>query len=157
MEQPLQTFPIMQGITSLNDVSLHIEITASASVMDWIQVIRPSTSPPLTLGYACTGVMVSEAYPYLDSGQLVGMLPGLKGAADYERLVDELEQQEVAAGRRERPFDYDAPALLPLPPSARELMFTQGTAHIVVIAFILIGNIGLLLSWRYRRRAEREK
>ena len=32
--------------------------------------------------------MAPEAYPYLDSRQLVGLLTGMRGAAEYEQLID---------------------------------------------------------------------
>ena len=38
--KPLRSFPIMQGIKSANDIALEIEITASASVSYWIQLVQ---------------------------------------------------------------------------------------------------------------------
>ncbi|HEY3342570.1 MAG TPA: hypothetical protein VGK81_11150 [Anaerolineae bacterium] len=157
-KKPIASFPIMQGIYNANDIALHIEITASSSVWDWIQIVQPATNPRLKIGYGCTGIMATEAYPLLDSGQLVGMLPGLKGAADYEKLVDDLQTQEFQGGRvKAAAYDYAAPAVLTLPASARQLMFTQGAAHMVIILFIFIGNLGLLLSWLQKRSARKEK
>lgn len=154
--KPLRSFPIMQGINSANDIALEIEITASASVYNWIQLVQPATKPRMKIGYACTGIMATEAYPFLDSGQMVGLLPGLKGAADYEKLVDDLETREYRAGRITHLFNPDAPASLKLPPPARRLMFTQGAAHLVIILFIILGNVGLLITKRRARLAEKE-
>jgi len=144
----LREFPIMQGIKTVrDDIALFVDVTASASVYNWIMDVQGRH--PLKIGYACTGVMTAEAYPYLDSGQLVGVLPGLKGAADYEQLVDELEQKQLATGEMTHAFDYTKGQVIITP--ARKLMFTQNIAHLVIILFIILGNIGLVLS---RRRAK---
>lgn len=150
--EKITSYPIMQGIKSVKDVAMLIDITASASVYNWLQYVQPATQPRLPIGYACTGIMATEALPYLESGQLAGMLPGLKGAADYESLVDKLEAREIKAGHLQHAYNPDAPTSLRLPAPAVKLMFTQGTAHIAIILFILIGNIGLLLT-RYRARS----
>jgi len=155
--KPLAGFPIMRGIKTVNqNLAMHIEVTASASVFDWIQFVQSATQPRLQIGYCPTGVMATEAYAYLDSGQLVGMLPGLKGAADYERLVDELEAREIADGLITSPIYSPKGAGANLSQSARQLMFTQGAAHMVVILFILLGNIGLLLARRRPRPSSQE-
>ena len=149
--KPLSSFPIMKGIKTVNDnLAMHIEVTASASVFDWISLVQSATHPRLKIGYCPTGVMATEAYAYLDSGQLTGMLPGLKGAADYELLVDNLEAREIADGHLKGPIYSPKGAGNNLSQSARQLMFTQGAAHLVIILFILLGNIGVLLA---RRRA----
>ncbi len=149
-QKPLASFPIMQGIKTMNDVALHVEITASASLSDWIQLVQPTTSPRLKIAYGCTGVMATEAYPYLDSGQLIGMMPGLKGAADYEWLVDQREQKAFEAGEVKDRYDPKRYNSVNLPAPARQLMYTQNAAHLVVILFILLGNLGLLLSKKTR-------
>jgi hypothetical protein len=152
--KPIATFPIMAGITSVSDhVAMHIEVTASASIFSWISIVQPATHPRLKIGYACTGVMTSEAYPLLDSNQITGLMAGLKGAADYEQLVDGIEAQQIAAGTRKTAYDAMATPSLQLPQPARVLMFTQSSAHLAIIIFIIIGNVGLLLATRRRKEA----
>jgi len=152
--KPITSFPIMQGIRNINDVAMHVEITASASVYDWMQYVQPKSNPRLPIGYACTGVMAADAYPYLDSGQLIGMMPGLKGASDYEALVDKLQTQEEAAGHVKHHYDPNAITSIPaFPPPARNLMYSQSAAHIVIILFIIFGNVGLLLSRRLAKKS----
>jgi hypothetical protein len=149
LQEDVTRFPIMRGIHGVKNIALLIEITASSSVYDWIQLVQPTITPRLKIGYACTGVMATDAYPLLDSGQLVGLLPGLKGAADYEKLVDDLQVHEYQDGHTlHATFIQDPNAQLQLPPSARQLMYTQDKAHIVIILFIIFGNVGLLLSQR---------
>jgi len=154
--QPLTSYPIMQGIKTVsNNIALHVEITASTSLFDWIQFVQTSTEPRLKLGYACTGVMASEAAPLLDAGQIEGVMPGLKGAADYEQLVDNLEATELAAGHIRKAYDWKStPRLDVMPSPARRYMFTQSAAHVAIILFIVLGNLGMLLA---RRRSGKEK
>jgi len=150
-KKPITDFEIMKRVKTIKDVDMHIEITASASVFDWLQVVQPITKPRLKIGYACTGVMAAEAYPYLDSGQMVGMLPGLKGAADYEQLVEEREKDfpEVKA-------DASLASIprIGLYRTARHLMFAQGAAHVLIILFIILGNVGYFLARRKPRSKE---
>ena len=154
--KPLGEYPIMRGINTIKEIPLLLEITASASVFLWLQLVQPATTPRLQIGYGCTGVMAAEAYPYLDSGQMVGMAPGLKGAADYEKMVDALEAKAVASKEIEKPYDPKTSSLSGMGQSARQLMFTQNNAHLVVIVFIILGNIGMLLARRRTRRAPKE-
>jgi len=150
-KKPITDFEIMKRVKTIKDVDMHIEITASASVFDWLQVVQPTTKPRLKIGYACTGVMAAEAYPYLDSKQMVGMLPGLKGAADYEQLVEEREKDfpEVKAGA-----SLGSIPRIGLYRTARHLMFAQGAAHVLIIIFIILGNVGYFLARRRPRSKE---
>jgi hypothetical protein len=64
----------------------------------------------------CTAVSAPQFYPYLQTGQLIGLLGGLKGAAEYETLVN-------YAGDATRRMD------------------AQSIAHLVIIIFIIFANI----------------
>jgi len=154
--RPLGEYEIMKGIKTVQDnVALHIEISASSSLADWLMVVQPMTRPRLKIGYGCTGVMATEAYPYLDSGQIVGMLPGLKGAADYEQLVDELEMK-LHPGLQQKDITFPSIPRIGLYHSARHLMFAQNAAHILVILLIILGNVGMFLVKRQPKPAAKE-
>jgi hypothetical protein len=84
------------------------------------------------------------------------MAPGMKGAADYERLVDELEEQQIASGAYHGPLYQPKSMKSVVITSARELMRTQGHAHLVIILFILLGNVGYFLTRRTPRAATKE-
>jgi len=121
---PVDKIPVMRGVNNIKDVSMIIEITPSLTVPIFIRYLYGVYRTPI--GYACTGVMAPEAFPYLDSGQLVGMLKGLTGAAEYETLIGH-------------------------PAKGMAGMGPQSFAHLVVIAIILLGNI-LYLRERARSR-----
>lgn len=155
-QKPLSSYEIMQGIKTVqDDVAMHIELSASASLGDWLMIVQPMTKPRLKIGYGCTGVMATEAYPFLDSGQLVGMMPGLKGAADYERLVDELEMK-LNPGLKAEEIVFPSIPRIGLYRSARHLMFAQSAAHILIILLIVLGNIGMFLAKRQPKSAAKE-
>ncbi len=85
---PLQGMPVMYGITSTHDLGAVVEVTPSATVEAWLGLgglRQGAKSVPLLL--ATTAVGAPTYYPYLDSGQISGMLTGVKGAGDYEFLL----------------------------------------------------------------------
>jgi hypothetical protein len=73
--------------------------------------------------------MAPEAYPLLDSGQLVGMLTGMRGAAEYETLL----------GSRSPGFAVTA-------------MAGQSFAHLFILGLIALGNLPILAGVLARRR-----
>jgi hypothetical protein len=122
----LSELPMMRGVETFRDnVSLLIDITGSATIGDWITMVHAPTGVPI--GFACTAVMAPEAYPLLDSGQLVGMLTGMRGAAEYEQLIQ-------APG-----FGVTA-------------MAGQSFAHLCILSLILVGNLPILAAALRRGR-----
>lgn len=116
----LENLPIMKGINNYSEMNLVVEFSGSVAGMTWIVYARPKYGLNVSVGV--TAVMAADMYPYLQSGQLVGMLTGLKGAAEYEKLVD------VFAAYREPGRDYsirvdeDGNKLLPGRPFGREIL-----------------------------------
>ncbi|GEM_PF-333304 len=145
-KKPIKDYPIMKNIKGLkdNNIGMLIEFTASASLGDWIQFVQPKTNPPLKIGYACTNVMSSDGFPLLDSKQICGMLIGLKGASDYENLVNvkEATVTDLRYDPRSKITDIEQT----ISASALKLMTTQSNAHLIIIILILIGNIGYFVT-----------
>ncbi len=82
----VETLPIMRGITNYTEMNLVVEFSGSVAGGTWIVYARPKFG--LNVAVGVTAVMAADQYPYLQSGQLIGMLSGLKGAAEYEKMVD---------------------------------------------------------------------
>lgn len=118
---PLDSIPMMEGIINYDNVEGVILITGTSGVDFWISYANGRYNVPLAVGL--TGVMAADYYPYLKSGQIFGLMGGMLGAAEYEKL----------AGR---------------PGRAMEAMRVQVWTHMVIILFILIGNIGYFISRR---------
>ncbi|MDQ7780662.1 MAG: hypothetical protein RDV41_13290 [Planctomycetota bacterium] len=120
------SMPALAGVKSLRDMKYVVSIAAGSTVEAWIVYGREKSK--FVFGAGCTGVMAPDCYPFLGTGQLNGLLAGLKGAADYEHLV----------GR---------------PGRGIEGMRPQSVVHILVILLILLGNTAYLLSRRAKKPA----
>ena len=121
-----QDLPVFQGIRSLKDMALVVDLTASATVDTWIVIGHERSGFPLGLG--CTAVMAADYYPYLQSRQLVGMMGGLSGVYQYEHLVSRKGDPEGGAMKAMRP---------------------QSVIQTLIVLLIVIGNV---LYFRTRRR-----
>jgi hypothetical protein len=124
---PAAQIPVFQGVRKFGpdgQVSMLIDITGSDTISSWYQYLSPTKTK---IGLGCTAVMAPEQYPYLDSGQLAGMLTGMKGAAEYEQLIG-------------------------APGFGMSAMAGQSFAHLYILLLIVLGNLSLLLGWRKRRK-----
>jgi hypothetical protein len=110
-----EDLPIMKGVRNFSDLALIVNISGGLpGTKEWIQQVVLRFHIRLVSG--CTAVSAPEFYPYLQSGQLVGLLGGMKGAAEYEQLVG-------VSGLGKRGMD------------------SQSIAHLVILLFIVVGNI----------------
>nr|MDK2850161.1 hypothetical protein [Candidatus Cloacimonadota bacterium] len=127
----LENLPIMRGINNYSEMNLVVEFSGSVAGMTWITYARPKYG--LNVAVGVTAVMAADLYPYLQSGQLIGMLTGLKGAAEYEKLVD------VFAAYRDPTRDYsikvdeDGNKILPGRPFGREILEDESTKRLIRI------------------------
>ena len=127
--KPATTLPLMKGVKDIKSISLVIEITGLSGMTEsWIGLIQGPYQVPFASAY--TAVMAPGYYPFLDSGQMKGMLVGAKGAAEMEALVKR-------------------------PGSATTIMNVQSWAHVLIIVLIVLGNVGYVLS--RSRRGERAR
>ena len=125
---PLDDIPMMKGVINYDQVACVIDISGGNITDAWISYGQARFNFPLALGL--TGVMTAQYYPYLGSGQVFGIMGGLLGAAEYEQLADN-------------------------PGLAKDGMRVQLYAHMVIIVFILMGNVGFLMERRRRKREVR--
>jgi len=126
------TMPIMRYLKNYDDVGILVSIAASSTPLSWINLAQ--TQFGIHLGCGITAVSAADYYPYVNSGQFSGMLAGMKGAAEYEEL---LEQRMVKNG-----IDWH------LRRKGTEAMSSQTAAHLAIMAFIIIGNIGFFITRR---------
>lgn len=116
------TVPLTRDIRSLRDFDFVIDLAAGDSIeFWWIPFGQEKFGFPFAGG--CTAVMAPDLFPFLQSRQLVGLIGGLAGAAEYEILMN----------RRD---------------SATEAMRAQSITHLIIIAFILFGNAVFFLTRR---------
>lgn len=116
----INQIPMMQGIENYGNVDLIIDLSAGApGIPEWVQVAGDQFGKKIIGG--CTAVSAPQLYPYYSSGQMCGLLGGLKGAAEYEFLLG-----------------YTG--------SAIKGMDSQSIAHLVIIIFVIIGNITFFIQ-----------
>lgn len=128
---PLTQIPVMRGVRTVNDIGLVCEIASANTLEYWLAYFRAAgTGEPIPLLFACTAVMAPEAFPFLKSGQIQGLLNGLKGAGEYEVLIGHPG------------FGTKASAALSF-------------SHVLILLLIVVGNVGMFVTRRAPRPAAR--
>ena len=115
----------IEGIDSLRDIDLVIDLATSPTPETWIAYGQEKYRFPLAAG--CTAVVAPGLSPFLQTKQLLGLIAGMKGAAEYEELVDK----------------HDA---------ATQGMLPQTIVHLLIVAFVLFGNAAYFWSRVLRGR-----
>lgn len=124
--RPIEDFDIMKGINKLSDFDFIYNLSAGyPGTVEWVQFAVDRFH--VACGAGNTAVQAPQVYPYLDTGQLSGLMGGMKGAAELEKLVG-----------------YKAKATMS--------MVSQTAAHIFVVLFIVIGNAAFFVT-----RGKKEK
>lgn len=118
---------VTRDITKLGDFDYVVTLAAGRTI-DGVWITYAVDRYSVKLGGAVTAVMSPDMFPYLQSRQLKGLVSGLAGAAEYEKLVN-------VSG------------------SATRGMQPQSVAHAIIIFFILIGNVMYFLQRRRDRLA----
>lgn len=127
----LDALPGLAGRERLADFPLLIALSGGTpGLKEWILYGGDPTGIDVVGG--CGGIGAPEFLAYYP-GQLTGLLGGLKGASEYESAL--------AARYPERRF----------PRRAGEAMGPQTVAHVVILVFLLLGNVAYLRG-RGRRR-----
>jgi len=120
---PVENLAMMKDIRSSKDIGLVITFSMGDPGSDqWIFYYHARYRGNLVT--AQTAIGAPKYYQYLQTGQLVGLIGGMKGAAEYERLVK-------------------------MPGLATVGMDSQSIAHMLIIAFIALGNA---LYWYEKRK-----
>lgn len=92
----LSQIPMMSGITNLEDFDLIAEISAGyPGSKEWVLYASTQFNIPLVSGM--TGVQAPQLYPYFPN-QLKGLLGAIKGAAEYEYLVNQWVRLDKLTG-----------------------------------------------------------
>jgi len=118
----VDTLPMMSDVYNYDDIPLVVTISSSAYALYW--VIYAGTSYHQRVVCGVTAVMAPEYYPYLETGQFEGMLGGLKGASEYENLVEQ--------------YRYSKPGIRK---AASIGMDAQSFVHLLIIVLVIIGNV----------------
>ncbi len=116
--------PMCKEIRNIQAMKLIVNVSgAYPGTKEWVQYAS-TPYPNLKAVAGCTGVQAPLLYPYIPR-QLCGLLGAIKGAAEYEALVnhhyggDSVDKKYLEANRRMGP---------------------QLIAHLLMIALIIAGN-----------------
>lgn len=115
------TLPALQDVDSLRQISYLFDLAAGTTIETWL--VYGKEKYKFEMGAGCTAVMGPDMYPFLQSKQLNGLLGGLKGAAEYEALVN--KKANAVSGMR-----------------------PQSVVHVIIIIFVIFGNIVFFISKR---------
>lgn len=121
---PLDSLPALQGVKTLSDFGLVVSLAATAAGDFWVIYGQSRYHFPLAL--ASTAVLSPGHYLYYNAGQVVGLIPALKGASEYEHLVGLV-----------------GPATLG--------MTSQAAVHAFLLLLIFVGNLGYFMARRWAR------
>jgi hypothetical protein len=109
-----EELPILKNIRTLRDIPYVISLSVGFPGLDtWY--VYGKEKYGFELGGGCTAVSAPRFYPLLDTGQINGLLGGLRGAAEYEILLG--KEGKALAG-----------------------MDAQSVTHFVIIFLIIVCN-----------------
>ncbi|MFZ1557847.1 MAG: hypothetical protein WAT38_16850 [Nitrospira sp.] len=117
---------VLAGVQNLRDVTYAVSLGAgNPGVEAWY--VFGKDKYKFELGGGCTGVIAPGLYPLLRSGQINGLIGGLRGAAEYETLIG--QKGKAVAG-----------------------MDAQSATHLAIIVLVAICNIFYFTLRRQQRR-----
>ena len=117
-----KTLPVLQDVPNLRHVSYVVSLAAGTpGVETWYLFGKDKYQ--FELGGGCTGVIAPGLYPLLRSGQINGLIGGLRGAAEYELLLG-------------------------VKGSAMAGMDAQSATHMAIIVLVILCNVFYFMSRR---------
>lgn len=119
------SMPILQGVRTLRDIDYVVDIAAGdPGIETWIVYGREKYR--FELGGGCTSVTAPGMYMYVHSGQLNGLLGGMRGAAEYEVLIEKTGKATVG-------------------------MDAQSVTHLLIIVLVIASNAAYFVTKRETR------
>jgi hypothetical protein len=135
----IEDLTIMDDIYSVSDFNFVFDFSAGVpGNAEWVQYACDPKKIPLSSG--CTSIMVTDAIPYIESGQLKGILAGMPGAAEYEKMVYDFLNKELNKNSNLN----NGISLTKGKAFAR--MSAQSVAHLLMVIFIILGNLSYYFS-----------
>ena len=122
---PIDRLSMMHNVKTLRDVDYAVSLAAGFPGIDeWY--VYGKDKYQFELGGGSTAVMAPGLYPRLRGGQINGLIGGLRGAAEYEKLLD--RSGTAAAG-----------------------MDAQSATHFVIIVLVIVCNVFYAISRRQKK------
>ncbi len=116
--------PMLKGVKSVADFPLLISVSAGyPGSKEWVQYVVSARRDQVRFVTGCTGVSAPQLYPYFPQ-QVAGLLAAIKGAAEYESVVNASIPGETQ----------------PKYQQAQRRMAPQLVAHLLMVGLIIAGN-----------------
>ena len=132
----IDDIPMMDGIVNIDNFDFVFSLSAGfPGSTEWVQYACDPKNIPMSTG--CTSIQVTDIIPYVENEQILGILAGMPGAAEYESLVDNKLREMGKISK---------------PGKATGMMAAQSIAHVMIVLFIIFGNI----SYYFTRKKSRE-
>lgn len=126
---PLKKFDNFKDLKSFNQIKLVGSISGLRGIIsNYIEyLVSPEWKPMLVHG--CTSITIPEAYTFLDSGQISGLMEGIAGAAWYSKILkDKYVNRDISQDRS-------------------QIVNTMlAIAHTIIIGLIIFGTTKELIS-----------
>ncbi len=121
---PLSELPMMAAVRNYDDISFIFVVSDNMIVEYWISIVNAQYGTPM--GCGVTAVSAPKYYSFVGSGQMTGLLGGMKGAAEYELLVGTRGMAEKGMGM-------------------------QSLVHLMIILMVIVGNIAFFAGRRAKK------
>jgi hypothetical protein len=129
LNEPIGSFEITRDVSGYSDFAFVCSIATGSIAEFWANIVNAQYNTPVAVG--CTAVSVPRYFAYLKAGQMFALLGGLKGAAEYEKLVTD---------------NYPRIKELTLQDAyyAAKGWDVQSLVYSIIIVFIILGNVAFL-------------
>lgn len=121
----LDSIPLMRQVPNYDSVKFVLIVSDNAMTDYWVALVNARFGLPMVAGV--TAIMAPKMLSYTQSHQLLGLLGGMKGAAEYEQLIAHVGKASLG-------------------------MDAQSLIHFLIIAFIVLGNLGFFVLRRTQTR-----
>ncbi len=122
------SLPLLKDVNSVSDVTMYVFFSTQNSDM----YVRQVTQYRVPIVGGLINTIAPQAEPYVNAGQLAGILVGLRGGAEYEMLMKS-PGQGVAS------------------------MDAQSMGHLLIILFIVFANVSYLATKDAAKKGGRQQ
>ncbi len=124
-KKPIDEMPLFKTVKNFQDIHISIDLAGSTMPSIWMASAVERFNARFAMGV--TNVMAADYTPFIPE-QSRGMIAGLRGAAEYERMLNDKYGLKLGDGARG--------------------MDSQSITHLFVITLIVLGNLGYFLAAR---------
>ncbi len=154
--QPVLSMPPFEGVNSINDLGLYVNVTASSTLdslvgrLQFQEVTYDGKKVRSRLAAMVTGVIGPEAVNYYKSGLISGLVVGLNGTVELETLMS-----RGLISKKDK-NDPDKVVIEGMSPTDKlpgisigrgtQYYFALHTAMALLILAVIVGNVGAALQ-----------